>query len=189
MEITASKLWEVLENGVSQWPKHEGRFPIISGFSFSFNPKNKPGYRILEISVDGKPIDEKKIYTIASKPYISIFGKDGYDCFIGTKLITPLEECIINSVSLYNYLETLSIVRLWNKNFESINIPENLASSLERKKINEDQKPHFKDLIKKIVENLDHEDNLYKLALINPQIEGRIKNFNGISDTSAEDLE
>lgn len=42
VKITGQKVKEALENGVSQYPKFDGRFPLISGFKFSFNPDLPP---------------------------------------------------------------------------------------------------------------------------------------------------
>ena len=112
-EITGDMLWKAMENGVSQWPKHEGRFPQVSGFSFTFDPSREPGSRVVEITVHDKPIELEKKYTLACKPYISIDGKDGYDCFVGSKVLLPLEECLVNSVSFANYLRRLSVLQIW----------------------------------------------------------------------------
>lgn len=40
------QIYRALENGVSQYPKLEGRFPQVSGISFAFDPKKPPGSRI-----------------------------------------------------------------------------------------------------------------------------------------------
>jgi 5'-nucleotidase len=117
-EITGETLRKAMENGVSQWPKHEGRFPQISGFAFTFDPNQPPGNRVLEININGKPIEEKKIYTLACKPYLSIDGKDGYDCFLGSKSLISLEECTVNSLSFANYLRRLAVIQVWKHEME-----------------------------------------------------------------------
>lgn len=118
-EVTGKMMRQAMENGVSQWPKHEGRFPQISGFSFTFDPNLPPGARVTEISVNGKPMDENKTYTLACKPYISIDGKDGYDCFLGAKSLISLEECQVNSTSFANYLRRLAVIQIWKHSMES----------------------------------------------------------------------
>lgn len=118
-EITGATLKKAMENGVSQWPKHEGRFPQVSGFSFTFDPNRAPGDRVVEILVNGKPIIMDKIYTLACKPYISLDGKDGYDCFVGSKSLISLEECLVNSVSFANYLRRLSVLQIWKHQMTS----------------------------------------------------------------------
>ena len=39
-----------LENGVSQYPKLDGRFPCVSGLRFSFDPSASPGSQLLSFS-------------------------------------------------------------------------------------------------------------------------------------------
>lgn len=41
-----SQLLQALENGVSQYPRTEGRFPQVSGVSFGFDPTRPPGQRV-----------------------------------------------------------------------------------------------------------------------------------------------
>lgn len=57
--------------------------------SFEFDPKKEAGKRInLEtLRIRDGPIDLKEKYTMASKEWI-IYGKDGYDALIGTKMLT-----------------------------------------------------------------------------------------------------
>ena len=45
------KLLESLENGVSQYPKLEGRFPCVSGVQFRFDPALEPMHRVVAGSV------------------------------------------------------------------------------------------------------------------------------------------
>ena len=42
IELTGAELLAALENGVSQYPKLEGRFPCVSGVRFAYDP-SKPG--------------------------------------------------------------------------------------------------------------------------------------------------
>jgi len=44
--ISGSQVLSCLENGVSQWPKLEGRFPQVSGIKFKFDGQKSPGSRI-----------------------------------------------------------------------------------------------------------------------------------------------
>lgn len=38
IKISGRLILSVLENGVSLYPKYDGRFPLISGFRFKFDP-------------------------------------------------------------------------------------------------------------------------------------------------------
>ena len=51
LEVTGAQLLAALENGVSQYPKHEGRFPQVSGLVFSFDPSQPSGLRVIRESV------------------------------------------------------------------------------------------------------------------------------------------
>lgn len=161
-EVTGKMMRLAMENGVSQWPKHEGRFPQISGFSFTFDPNNAPGSRVLEITVNGQPIEEEKTYTLACKPYISIDGKDGYDCFKGTKSLISAEECQVNSTSFANYLRRLAVIQIWKHAMESpvhdLEIPDpkhpkpepvidTVEAAIAVEKAEEDTAEHFKKLL------------------------------------------
>ena len=42
LRCSGKKLHQVLENGVSQYPKLESRFPQVSGLKFAFDPKKPP---------------------------------------------------------------------------------------------------------------------------------------------------
>lgn len=42
---------EVLENGISNYPKYDGRWPVTSGIMFEFDPSKEKGQRIVEGSL------------------------------------------------------------------------------------------------------------------------------------------
>ncbi|XP_076449119.1 mannosylglucosyl-3-phosphoglycerate phosphatase-like [Babylonia areolata] len=58
IEVSGIQLLQALENGVSQYPRKEGRFPQVAGVSFGFNPTKPPGQRVsLEtVRVQGQPV-------------------------------------------------------------------------------------------------------------------------------------
>ena len=58
-----SQLIAALENGVSQYPKHEGRFPQVSGMKFCFDPDCEAYHRIVKdsILVGNEPLEENKV--------------------------------------------------------------------------------------------------------------------------------
>jgi 5'-nucleotidase len=65
-----------LENGVSQLPKQEGRFPQVSGVHFTYDVSRPAGSRVVSATIRGKPLDLDRQYTLATKPYLTE-GKDG----------------------------------------------------------------------------------------------------------------
>ena len=80
VRMTGAQLLETLEHGVSGIENGEGRFPQVSGIRFAFDPTRPVGKRILSVSVDGKPLDTSKEYTVATLDFIAA-GGDGYTAF------------------------------------------------------------------------------------------------------------
>ena len=82
--LTGQQMKDVLENGVSMWPKMDGRWPLTSGLKFKFDPSRPPLDRIIAGSLKddfGVAIEMEKQYTLASKYFIST-GKDGFSAFL-----------------------------------------------------------------------------------------------------------
>ena len=57
------QLLQALDNGVSQYPKLEGRFPQVAGVTFGFDPSLTPGQRVTrdKVKVQGVPIDPERV--------------------------------------------------------------------------------------------------------------------------------
>ena len=51
LTVSASKLKELLEHGVSDYP-NQGRFPQVSGVAFSFDPNRTNGNRIISMAIE-----------------------------------------------------------------------------------------------------------------------------------------
>ena len=66
--LTGTQLHLALENGVSQYPKLEGRWPCVSGVSFEYDSTKPGGSRIdpTSITVNGDPLDINKEYAVAT---------------------------------------------------------------------------------------------------------------------------
>ncbi len=92
VEVTGNQLLKCLENGVSQYPKLEGRFPQVSGISFAFDPEKPAGKRVdpAFVKIGDEYLDvkagSKKRYRLVTKAYIAS-GKDGYDVLADCKQV------------------------------------------------------------------------------------------------------
>jgi 2',3'-cyclic-nucleotide 2'-phosphodiesterase (5'-nucleotidase family) len=75
-EVDGKTLRETLEHSVSDYPAETGGFLQVSGVSFIFSPDAEPGNRITEITVNGKPLDETKVYKVAANDWISGGGDE-----------------------------------------------------------------------------------------------------------------
>ncbi|MFN2516581.1 MAG: bifunctional UDP-sugar hydrolase/5'-nucleotidase [Pyrinomonadaceae bacterium] len=94
LELTGATLREALEHGVARSAEdaEPGRFPQVSGVRFTFDASRPPGSRIVTLVVNGKPLDEKKRYTLATTDYVGIEGGDGYSMFKRARVVIPREQ-------------------------------------------------------------------------------------------------
>jgi 5'-nucleotidase len=99
---------DILENGVSLWPKYDGRWPLTAGLKFKFDPSKEPGSRILResfVKSDGSPIEMDKIYSLACKYFLQT-GKDGFTTFLEPsieRMFTDYKECPTIQTCLRNF--------------------------------------------------------------------------------------
>nr|CAB3242670.1 apyrase-like [Phallusia mammillata] len=108
IEVTGKQLLEALENGVSKYPKREGRFPQVSNICFGFNPEHPPGHRVIRdtIRIGGSPLDMTREYTVATKAYVAR-GKDGYECLKNCKLKTDPDSGPLLSTVVRNHVKNV----------------------------------------------------------------------------------
>lgn len=100
-EVKGQTLIDELEFGARQYPKLSGGILHCSGLSYKIDPKVKPSietdenmfflkvtgpYRVYDVTVNGKPIDPEKIYTVAGIEFTLFFHGDGH-MFYGAKRI------------------------------------------------------------------------------------------------------
>ena len=76
-EISGAGLLAALENGVSQVEDGAGRFPQVSGLSFTYDPARPAGSRIVAVAVGGAALDPARSYRLATNDYL-LGGGDGY---------------------------------------------------------------------------------------------------------------
>lgn len=81
LTITGEQLRQVLENSVSQLPGSQaGRFLQVSGLSVLYDLSAKPGARVQEVTVGGKPLEPVKRYSVATDAFLAD-GGDGFTMF------------------------------------------------------------------------------------------------------------
>jgi len=110
--LPGASLLKVLENGVSQYPKLEGRFPQVSGLRFSFDPSKDAGSRVVPGSVEmasGEPLDLEKEYTVASMEFVTK-GKDGYEAFLEGRVVKDGELLPMLPTLMRNHMKLMRVV-------------------------------------------------------------------------------
>lgn len=86
LEVTGAQLREALEHGVSGIEDGQGRFPQVSGMTYSFDASKPVGERILQVLVHDKPLDDNATYTLATNDYVG-GGGDGYGMLRNGKVL------------------------------------------------------------------------------------------------------
>jgi 5'-nucleotidase / UDP-sugar diphosphatase len=99
IELSGATLREALEHGVARSAEdaEPGRFPQVSGLRFSFDARLPAGSRIVELTVNGKPLDPKRTYTLAAPDYIALDGGDGYAMLKSARVLVPRERAQFDS--------------------------------------------------------------------------------------------
>lgn len=85
-EIPGSQVLAALENGVSQVESGAGRFPQVSGIEFVYDPTAPAGSRVASVMIDGAPLDQDKLYKVATNDYM-LGGGDGYGALGGGRVL------------------------------------------------------------------------------------------------------
>ncbi|GIY98572.1 trifunctional nucleotide phosphoesterase protein YfkN [Caerostris extrusa] len=111
LNAPGESIYLALENGVSQYPKLEGRFPQVSGVSFAFDPKKPPGKRIDPhyIKIGDEYLDMNQKYRLSTKMYM-FQGRDGYDMFKDCEVLLSEEESPELRTAVQNHFEAIKVV-------------------------------------------------------------------------------
>ncbi|KAF2130271.1 5'-nucleotidase-like protein [Dothidotthia symphoricarpi CBS 119687] len=126
LKVTGKAIQEALENGVSNYPALEGRFPQVSNISFEVDYSKKPMERISNVFIDGKPVDETHEYVLATRGYMGR-GKDGYTSLLieeeggVAKEIVSEENGVLISAILRQYFMSLKVLGKWKRWGNSMN--------------------------------------------------------------------
>src|SRR6185369_8614217 len=111
IEITGATLRAALEHGVSRSAEDSepGGFPQVSGVKFSFDATRKSGARLVDVTVNGLPLDDTKNYTFATTTFIGLDGGDGYSMFKGATVIIPPDRAPLDVDAVRKALGTRAI--------------------------------------------------------------------------------
>lgn len=70
LKVTGKQIWDALENGVSNYPALEGRFPQVSNIKFETDYSKPPHSRIQSAEIGNEPLDEAREYVLATRGYM-----------------------------------------------------------------------------------------------------------------------
>lgn len=91
VEASGAAVLAALNNGVSKLGEVAGRFPQVSGVTFSVDPQAPVGNRVRDVQVGGEKLDLNRNYKVAIGDYMSV-GGDGYKMFESSKVLLNAES-------------------------------------------------------------------------------------------------
>ena len=94
-----------LENGVSAIEDGGGRYPHVSGMTFSFDASKPKGARVVDVSVGGAPIDTGATYRLATTDFMGK-GGDGYSMFAGKPSVIEANAAELMAAQVIRAFET-----------------------------------------------------------------------------------
>lgn len=99
IEVTGAMLLAALEHGVSRSREDSqpGRFPQVSGLTFSFDASRPAGSRVVDVKVGGRSLNPAQKYTLATTNFIALDGGDGYTMFKGAPILLAPERAPLDS--------------------------------------------------------------------------------------------
>ncbi len=81
LAVTGAQLRKAMENSVSRLPQPNARFLQVSGLRCTVDPVAPTGTRIVNLQVNGAPLDPARRYSVAVTRFIAE-GGDGYQMFV-----------------------------------------------------------------------------------------------------------
>jgi 5'-nucleotidase, C-terminal domain len=120
LRVSGSAITAALENGVSNLPALEGRFPQVSNITFEFDISLPAGKRVLWASIGGDPIEPDRKYTLATRGYMAR-GKDGYASLLieskggDAEEIVDEENGLLLSTIVRQYFMGLKVIGRWGR--------------------------------------------------------------------------
>lgn len=107
--LTGADVLAALEHGVSKVEDKAGRFPQVSGLTFTYDPKLPSGTRVTSVTVGGQPLDPGKTYRVATNDYM-LKGGDGYTALTRGRTVVDASGAVLMATMVMDYVEAKKTV-------------------------------------------------------------------------------
>ncbi len=107
--LSGADLLAALEHGVSKVEEKAGRFPQVSGLTFTYDPKLPSGTRVTNVTVGGQPLDPGKTYRVATNDYM-LKGGDGYTALTRGRTVVDASGAVLMATMVMDYVEARKTV-------------------------------------------------------------------------------
>jgi 5'-nucleotidase/UDP-sugar diphosphatase len=108
--ISGAGLKRALENGLARWPNPSGRFPQVSGLAIVADASRPRGARIVSLKIDNAPIEDDRIYRVATNDFLAR-GGDDYVTFRDASQLLPIGDSPLIANQVIDYVQDLGTVR------------------------------------------------------------------------------
>ncbi len=101
-KLSGSDIKAALEHGSSGYPEAAGSFPHVSGISYAIDLNKSSGDRIVEIKINGEPLQMDEEYIIATNDFLAA-GGDNYTMFADKETVNEymsLDEAVMDYIEL-----------------------------------------------------------------------------------------
>ncbi|ABR49732.1 5'-Nucleotidase domain protein [Alkaliphilus metalliredigens QYMF] len=99
-EIKGSAVKEALEIGSKGYPEPSGAILHVAGMSYTIDPNQPEGERVIDIMIQGEPLDLERDYLMATNDFLAA-GGDGYTMFVEALTITDymsMDEAVMEYI-------------------------------------------------------------------------------------------
>ncbi len=110
LAISGRDLRAAIENGLSRLPAANGRFPQVSGMTINADPLRAPGQRVRAIHVGDAPLNDDRLYRLATNDFLAR-GGDDYTAFADAKPLVLLGDGPLIANDVMVYLRRIGTVR------------------------------------------------------------------------------
>jgi len=86
LQISGKGVMEMLENGVKDYPNPSGAFCHVGGLTYKLDDTKPAGSRVSEVMINGSPLDQSKMYSLATNDFLAA-GGDQYTMLKGLKVL------------------------------------------------------------------------------------------------------
>lgn len=110
VEIVGKELRRGIEIGLRALPNPSGAFLQVSGITIEADVSKPAGQRVVSIKVGDAPLDENRVYRVATTDFVAR-GGDGYVMFRDAKQLLPPDDAPLIATELMTYLKQIGTVR------------------------------------------------------------------------------
>ncbi|MFC5354615.1 bifunctional metallophosphatase/5'-nucleotidase [Azospirillum himalayense] len=107
--LSGADVLAALEHGVSKVEDKAGRFPQVSGLTFTYDPKLPSGTRVTGVTVNGQPLDPVRTYRVATNDYM-LKGGDGYAALTRGRTVVDASGAVLMATMVMDYVEAKKTV-------------------------------------------------------------------------------